>query len=476
MTPIELGELLDGWAENNRVRLVETRAALTVSRLRSADARELALAVDRLAWPTDFHDSAGEAISAEDLDDELGPFVGTICKPAEGADRRILTTNGFVQALDQNTEGVWQVARVTTAFVTGTASFNPWGEGDVFAPSAEMKSPLELVREGSEVRIVPPDIRKWLVRGAVSEALWADRGFQVFLAASVGSLVSSLASEVSRDGSVVFVGPPRLNMPLDGSDLVRHLELQGYRNLQAAVAWVYEDRATAEQRHALFAAEFARSVTRTEKVSGALRSAGRDILEGARLAFQLSQSDLSREAIKAQGDLRKAVADDTSKAADSARTLAGATAVAIATGIALVAARSTATTQPWVLSLVAAVVAVYLVVVAVSGWAHLRLQSKLREQWRARFYRFIPEDDYRAMVLRPASAAELPYHLIGVVALMVSAALGWAAMTEFEREPLADSADADRTTIEPAKLPCLSSEVPLKAPASTSIKPSGGAD
>ena len=70
MTPIELGELLDGWAENNRVRLVETRAALTVSRLRSADARELALAADHLAWPTDFHDSAGEAISLEDLDDE----------------------------------------------------------------------------------------------------------------------------------------------------------------------------------------------------------------------------------------------------------------------------------------------------------------------------------------------------------------------------------------------------------------------
>jgi hypothetical protein len=475
MTPIELGELLDGWVEDDRVGLVETRAALTVSRLRSANARELALAAARLAWPAEIHDSAGEAISVEDLDDELGPFVGTIRKPAEGADRRILTTNGFAQALDQNTEGVWQVACVRTAFVSGTASFNPWGEGDVFAPSAEMKSPLELVREGSEVRSVPPDVRKWLVRGSVSEALWADRGFQVFLAASVGPLVSSLASEVSRDGSVVFVGPPRLNMPLDGSDLVRHLQLKGYRNLQAAVAWVYEDRATAEQRHALFAAEFARSVTRREKVSAALRAAGRDILEGARLAFQLSQSDLSREAIKAQGDLRKAVADDTSKAADSARTLAGATAVAIATGIALVAARSTATTQPWVLSLVAAVVAVYLVVVAVSGWVHLGLQSELREQWRTRFYRFIPEDDYRAMVLRPARAAELPYHLIGVVALVVSAALAWAAVTEFDREPLSAAADADRTTTEPAKSPSLSPEVPPKAPASTPIQPLGGA-
>ncbi|RWN22731.1 MAG: hypothetical protein EOR94_03485 [Mesorhizobium sp.] len=174
---------------------------------------------------------------------------------------------------------------------------------------------------------------------------------------------------------------------------------------------VFEDSASAEQKHALFAAEFARSVTRIETVASAFRDAGCDILDGARLAFQLSQSDLSREAIKAQADLHKSIADDTAKAAEGTRTLAGAVAVAIATAITLVAARSTATVQPWVLALVA--VAGYLIVVAGSGWAYLHLQSQLRHQWRTRFYRFVPAEDYEAMVTRPTRSAALPYHFVG---------------------------------------------------------------
>jgi len=435
MTPIELGELLDGWTEEGRIGLVETRAALTLSRLSAASVHELADSAKKLGWPFQVTDSAGEAVGAEGLDDELGPFVGTLGKPIDGADRRVLTTRGFAQALAEPTEGVWQVASVKTAFVTGIASFNPWGQADVFAPSSETKSPWDLVRESSELRIVPGDIRKWLLRSAVSDALWKDRGFQVFMQASFQPLISSLASEVLGQTTMIFMGPPRLSMVLHDDDLVPNLQLLGYRRLQTAAAWVYEDRVTAEQRHALFAAEFARSVTRSETLGNAMRLAGHDILEGARLAFQLSQSDLSREAIKAQGDLRKAIADDTAKAAESARTLAGATAVAIATGVTLVAARSTTAAEPWVLSLVAGIVAIYLFVVAGSGWAHLALQSQLRDQWRRRFYRFVPADDYEAMVTAPARAAALPYHIIGCVSLIVSVALGWLAFTELRTDP-----------------------------------------
>src|SRR3546814_1258565 len=78
-------------------------------------------------------------------------------------------------------------------------------------------------------------------------------------------------------------------------DLVQELDLEGYRNLQAAVSWVYEDIASTEQRHALFAAEFARSVSREEPIGKAFWAAGRDVLEGSRLAFQLSQSNLRSE-------------------------------------------------------------------------------------------------------------------------------------------------------------------------------------
>lgn len=427
-TPIELGALLDRWVSAGQAGVVETPAALTVSRLDAALARELALSGPQIGWEIDLQDSAGEPIALAEIEDDLGPFIGTVRKDVDGADRRILTCSGLAQALRESPEGgIWHVACSQIPFSSGTTSFNPWGAGDVFSPSAEVKSPLDIVREASEARLVPADIRKWLLRSDVTEVLWSDLAFQIFAEVSAPILVRSLATEVSGKESLIFSGPPRLNLPMRETALLRELEMTGYRHLRAAVAWVYEDRASTEQRHALLAAEIARSVKREEKIGEAFQKAGKDILEGARLAFQLSQSDLSREAIKAQADLRKAIADDTAKAAESTRTLSGAIAVAIATGTALVAARSTGQAEPWVLSVVACVVAGYLAVVALSGWLHLRLQSQLREQWRRRFYRFVPADDYEAMVTEPARAAERPYHLVAAVAVIVALVLGWMA-------------------------------------------------
>src|SRR3546814_9236467 len=129
-------------------------------------------------------------------------------------------------------------------------------------------------------RLVPADIRKWLLRGDVTNALWRDKAFQTFATVSAPALVRSLASEVVGQGAVVFSGPPRLNIALPKNDLVQELDLEGYRNLQAAVSWVYEDIASTEQRHALFAAEFARSVSREEPLGKAFWGAGREVLEG----------------------------------------------------------------------------------------------------------------------------------------------------------------------------------------------------
>src|SRR3546814_2793069 len=133
-----------------------------------------------------------------------------------------------------------------------------------------------------------------------TNALWRDKACQTFATVSAPALVRRLASEGVGQGAVVFSGPPRLNIALPKNDLVQELDLEGYRNLQAAVSWVYEDIASTEQRHALFAAEFARSVSREEPIGKAFWAAGRDVLEGSRLAFQLSQSNMSREAIKAR--------------------------------------------------------------------------------------------------------------------------------------------------------------------------------
>lgn len=426
-SPRELGELLDSWHDSGRAHVLETGRVVIASALDAASVAELHSHAAALTWAFDIIDGAQQPADIADVEDDMGPYAITVQKPQDGADLRLLTVLGFRDSLGTEADGVWQLAFADASFSSGIASFHPWGGGDVFSPSTQTKSPLDLVREATEVRLVPADIRKWLLRAAISDVQWQDRAFQAFAAASALPLIRSLSSEVIGPNSVVFNGPPRLNLALQ-DNVIQQLGRPGYVALHAAVAWVYEDPTSAEQRHALFAAEAARSINRNELIGAAFDSGGRHMLEGARLSFQLSQSELSREAIKTQGELRKAIADDTAKAADSTRTVAGAIAVSIATGVGLVAARSTTAAEPWVLSLVAGIVGLYLAAVAISGWMHFYLQRSLREQWRQRFYRFIPAEDYTAMVLQPARASERPYHLMAGMAIIVSVVLIWLAI------------------------------------------------
>ncbi len=471
LSPNDLGVLLDSWISGGRAQVLEGSANVAVTALDAASTAELYKALSDSGWSTEIFDAAQEPAAVDDLDDDMGPFRLMFTKPTAGADRRILTRSGFRESLGGETAGVWQLAFSAVPFSSGLASFNPWGHGDLFSPARETKSPLDLVREGSENRLVPSDVRKWLVRGEVDDDLWQDPAFEIFADVSAPALMRALASE-ALGPAIVFNGPPRLNLALP-DNLTQQLGLVGYLALQKAAAWVYEDPASAEQRHALFASEAARSITRAEKLGEAIASAGPDILEGARLSFQLSQSEISREAIKAQGDLRRSIADDTAKAAEGTRTLAGAIAVAIATGVGLVAARSTTAAEPWVLSLVAAIVGVYLAAVATSGWMHLSLQGKLRAQWRRRFYRFIPADDYQAMVTEPANDAERPYHVMGTIALVVAAALLWLSFSQFDRPAARDISNVDRSSgsESPGPTDAVPAVRPAPDPTSSAVEP-----
>lgn len=427
-TPIALGKLLDSWVEEGRVSVVEGRGAITLSALDEQDANSVRGVLREVSWAFEIADEAGEDVSGSSLDQGLGPYILTAQKPVEGADQRFLTKEGLSAALSNGTEGICQVACLRIPFSTGMASFVAWGHGDLFAPAAPTKRPVDIVRESSDRRMVPSDIRVWIPRAQVTEEIWNDPAFQVFVGVSAPKLVRSVCSEVVGSDLLVFGGPPRAKFSISDETFASDLGLAGYQNLRAMVEWVYELAEAAEQRHALLTVEIARSVGRNETIGWLLKHVGREIYEGARLAFQLSLSDLSREAIKAQGDLRKAIAEDTAKATESARSLSGAIAVAIATSIGLVAARATGTSEPWVLSAVGIVVAGYLVAVAATGWSFLRLQDRLRQQWRTRFYRFVPEDDYVAMVVNPARSAARAYNLVGMIAILVALVVTAAAV------------------------------------------------
>src|SRR3546814_15030683 len=109
-TPIELGTLLDGWAASARVSVVETAPAVTVSRLDAASTQELLAATHRLVWDCDVQDQAGEPALTEDIEEALGPFVPTIHKAMDGADRRVLTRIGLRQAPADTAVVVWLIA------------------------------------------------------------------------------------------------------------------------------------------------------------------------------------------------------------------------------------------------------------------------------------------------------------------------------------------------------------------------------
>lgn len=434
LSPIEVGALLDRWADKAGIGITETHSAVTISNLGTEQAIELTGELAE-SWTIELLDGATQPIAAGELNDHFGPYIAILPK-LQSAETRILTSVGLRQALERVTEScVWQVACCSQKFSTGLIEICPWGSGDIFSAATETKSPLALVRESSEQRLTPPDIRLWALRSSMSEQLWADRAFQTYARSACSPLLRSIATEVIGRRAVVFSGPPRVTVSFEEMKMLDGLGQTGFSQLQAAVAWIYEDHKSAEQRHGIYSSEVGRSAKRDESIEDVLSSAGKVILESARLAYQLSQSDISREAIKAQGDLRKAIADDTSKVADSTRSLTTAITVAVVTGIGSVAAKATSTGSPLILSIITAIVAIYLLGVTAAGWQHLNLQRALRQEWRQRLYRFIPDDDYKAMVLNPASAAERPYHVMGVIAVLVSlsllvvAAISWPSPT-----------------------------------------------
>jgi hypothetical protein len=418
-SPSDLAQVVDELGAAGRASIVETRSTVTVSSLDANAAARVCEAIQDLGWPFEIVDAANEI--ADDLRAEFAPFIATITKPEDPGVLRVISLYGFRQLLrsDDHHE-IWQVASATKGFSSELTSFQPWGHAEIFSPSPQTKSPLKLVREAAEQRNVPADIRRWLPRSEITSELWTDGVFQSFACLAAPALIYSLASEILPKEAVIFSGPPKLRLSLPSEQTADQLGVAGFNSLRSVVGWVYENSQAAEQRHGLFCAEFARSSAPEGDVGCVFARSASDALDSARLAYQMSLSDIGKEAIKAQGDLRKAIADDTAKMIENSRSVAAAIAVSIATGIGLVAAKASSATPGWVLGGISAVVGIYLISIVVSGWMFLSLQRDIRKQWRQRLYRFISEQDYVAMVDRPAGRVEKIYHIAGVIGIMTA--------------------------------------------------------
>ncbi|MBI5162433.1 MAG: hypothetical protein HY985_00870 [Magnetospirillum sp.] len=416
-----LAVAVDGLSAQGLATLTETPSALTIASLGAVEMVRLSPLLTAVGWPFEIVDGAGERADIATLTADYAPFIVTVEKPDQGATLQVVTLVGLEAfLLQERGDVVWEVTTLATPFATMSANFLPWGSTGIFSPAPATKSPRQLVRDHNMPPRAPGDIRVWMPRVPASEQLWDDPVFQTFADLSAQALMRALACEIKSEGGLVFKGPPHTQLDAPHRGAAKEINLNGYNDLRAAAAWVYENGSEAEQRHGLFAAEFGRTHPPESGAAAVFARIVANVLEGARLAYQLSLSDLTREAIKAQGDLRKAVADDTAKLADNTRQVVTAVAAALATCIGLVAAKVGTTTSHWVLQIVALVAAVYVAAIVTSGWIFMSVQQDMRRKWRSRLYRFIPDPDYKAMVLDPARRAEAMFIVTAIAGGIVS--------------------------------------------------------
>lgn len=425
MSQIRLAELVDGLGATDDAVIVESAERVNISNLSVAAAQIVLRHVETLGWARAAFDTEGTPWNIDDLTEAFAPFRVTFEKPqmADGS-LLVLTNFGFATFLRVGHQAKnWRVARIGDTLHTRSRTFMSWEAQDTCTVGAVTKSPRALVRETAAQRLAPEDIRPWI---AVDETYaFNDAASKTWADACVIANLNAVPDEIeSNTGNLKFKGPPRLSLSRGDAagGPFAHLGEETFRQLQQVVNWIYENEREAEVRHLLFSAELARSGGGFDDVFASLKRDCSAAFDGAKIAYQMSISDLGKDTLKALSDLKKSVTEDTSKVADATRQTVTAVASALAVGLGLLAARVASAASPWLIFGVMIIVALYVGAIVYSGYSFILLQRKLRVDWQPRLYRFLSDEDFTRMVKNPSGAAEKTFFWtagVGVVAVVL---------------------------------------------------------
>ena len=431
---ISLAEAIDRLVETQKAHISESERAVTVSALSVENASELIALNIHLKWSMEIFDRADEVWNlAEALDSDFAPYRLVIQKPAAPANTlQLLSNSSFAQWLERGHSAVyWHVARSSSALIVGMRVVQSWGEV-VQEPVTLMttKSPRALVKELDNVRCVPEDVRPWLA--TVTEEDFTQPTVQVWVRAASAALINCLPNEINTSSrELKFRGPPRLTLPRFDAE-VESLGYATFNALQKALHWVFEHEREAEMRHILLATELAQSAASAERTSEFLSQHLLHSWESAQIAYQMALAETGKDTLKILSDLRKAITEETAKLSDMSRQLTGSVAVAVTTGIGLIAARVAGNASQVLVALVMFVVVLYVGMVIFSGVQFMRLQRLLRKDWHHRLYRFLPEAEYKRMVETPTNKAERSFvwtaRIGGVAVAVLFLACIWAVL------------------------------------------------
>lgn len=386
----------------------ETVSSITITRVDADSVKELSSFAAGQGWSFRVEDASEDVVDDPmSLDNSVGPYKVVIGKAPLDDHLYFITSGGFEDWLkDPTNDRRIHLAGLTVPFETLSFCAITWHGAGELLPYAEINA-RPFVREVGDARLVPSDLRPWIATD-VSKLPWTDKFFRIWAGLAVPPLLYSLANEVKSDGSLSFNGPTASKFDRPNS-VIERISSEDFKALQELVRWVYMSSAEAETRQGLVANEIGRSNCGSSDPAVIIAVAFRQALEGARIAHQLGVKKLSADTLKALSDLRKAIADEASKLSDSTRQLVSATTGALFIGLGAALTRMSVKDAPTLtpaLVIVAIVLTIYMITIIYSGWQFLVIQQQLRAGWRDRLYRFLPEHEYRLMVVDPANRAE----------------------------------------------------------------------
>ncbi len=419
-----LAESLDDWSLQGRALITETPTDVVVGGLSVDDARALVDQLVALAWPHSIEDGTGAPVGHHDIEPDLDPYRVKAAKPPVIAGHETVLTNaGLMDWLSRHpAQPVLEVCRLDRAFDTLAVRFAPWGDTQEFVPETLNVDPRSFVKEIGALRKVPGDLSTSILRPSQqidlensSTIAWANH--------AAHSLAISLCNEFEHPNTLLYKGPPIARYQTNDR-MASAIDHKGFEALQDCARWVFSLAREAETRHILLTAELSRFRPTSDEASDLLSLAASPALEGAKIAHELGLNKISSDSLKALSDLRKAVSDEAAKLGDSTRQLASAVTGALFGGIGLIAARLTLADDSAVVAgavlIIGIVLFFYVKSIVSTGRQFVEIQRELREQWRDRLYRFLPEPEYKKMVTEPAEKVEAAFHSAARISMLLA--------------------------------------------------------
>lgn len=424
----KLAEAINKLVAAGRVTVTEAATSIAVYQLNGTEADSIYDLFEQAKWINLVCRDAGGEIDRHQIVENGEGLQITAGRPTvpKGVET-ILTVSGFESALDREPGAsvVW-VEGLKAAIDTKLVRYSPWWSGDPFTPDESTASVAKVTRVLGR-KGPGTHLGRWLLKSPA--AVVQDEAIKPWRVRAASRLLRSMAQEIELDDRLLFKGPPSARFTVTNQE---DLTPASFAALQSVASWLLENEREVENRQGLLAAEIARTAVRDGN-AGDLVSVLPTALEGARIAYNFGVTQQSRDTLKALGDLRKAVSDDTAKLSETMRSIGAAVVGAVFANIGLIVARMTLPPNGskfigQAAILVGVVLTVYVASIIISGIHYLWLQAYLRKEWRNSLYKFLAQDDYKRLVEVPVFRAEVGFWImvgVGTILVCISLAALW---------------------------------------------------